>query len=255
MKQLLLYVNPKKEFDEETAKLAKIQIENSLGLGWKPEDILFFTNFPYSFMGIESTIVPDECYNNLHPQTTKIDTMVYLFDNGFIQDDLYWLHDFDAVQQEWITEEELELDGIDIGFTDYGRNDRYNGGSVFVRKEAVDIYRELKDQVYEQNKGNTGKVLNEEDVLMYLMKIDFNGMKQRIKRLSIGYNFGIKQMKLCYEKANGMIKVLHFHPERKYPGWGRAFDIVSTENNELEKPIMTERLISLFEKYGITRTR
>lgn len=254
MKQLLPYVNPRKDWDDETKVLVKVQIENSLELGWKKEDILLFTNFPYEFMGIEATVIPDECYNVIHPQTTKIDTMVYLFDNGFIQDDLYWLHDYDAVQLDWITEEELELGGIDIGFTDYGRNDRYNGGSVFIRKGAEDIYRELKKQVYIQNDGNTGKALNEEDILMYLMKNDFNGMKKRIKRLSIGYNFGIKQMKLCYEKANGVVKVLHFHPERKYSGWGRAFDIVSTDKNEIGKPLMNERLINIFSKYGITRS-
>jgi len=42
---------------------------------------------------------------------------------------------------------------------------------------------------------------------------------------------------------------LHFHPERKYRGWGRAFDIVNG-NNELGEPIMTDRLNNIFKKYG-----
>jgi len=40
MKNLMIYVNPHHEFDEERKVLAKIQIENSLRLGWKSGDIL-----------------------------------------------------------------------------------------------------------------------------------------------------------------------------------------------------------------------
>ncbi len=39
MKNLLIYVNPQ-GFDLESEKLAKIQIENSLEIGWKPNDII-----------------------------------------------------------------------------------------------------------------------------------------------------------------------------------------------------------------------
>ena len=40
MKNLLIYTGPNKKFDAETVKFAKIQIDNSLDLGWKRENIL-----------------------------------------------------------------------------------------------------------------------------------------------------------------------------------------------------------------------
>ena len=250
LKNLLIYVNPEKNFDDEHKKLIKIQIENSLELGWKPEDILLITNFPYEFMGVKAIEVPDSCFNTIHKQATKVDVMTYLFNIGFIKDDLYWLHDLDAYQQFPITEEELELEGIDFGFTDYGREPKCNGGSTFLRKTSEDLYREMKKKIYELNKIIVKKPLNEEDIVMTMFKSNFNNIKQRAKRLNITYNFGIKQMKLCFEKSlTRPPLVLHFHPERKYSGWGRAFNIVSTDKNELGRPIMSPRLIKIFNKY------
>lgn len=40
MKNLLIYINLCKDFDEETKILAKIQIDNSLDLEWEKEDII-----------------------------------------------------------------------------------------------------------------------------------------------------------------------------------------------------------------------
>lgn len=55
MKNLLIYIHPDRKFvgesfSSETDVLPKIQIENSLKLGWKKEDILLVTNFPYEYM-------------------------------------------------------------------------------------------------------------------------------------------------------------------------------------------------------------
>lgn len=250
MKNLLLYINPSKRFDDETRNLVKIQIENSLDLGWKPEDILLVTNFPYEFMGIKAHLVPDSCFNTIHKQATKVDTMVYLFETGFIKDELYWLHDFDACQNYWISEEELELEGFEIGLTDYGREPKWNGGSTFLRRSTYDLYVEMRDGMYRENKIILKKPKNEEDILMLMFEKNFNNIEGRAKRLNISYNFGIKRMELCYKKAIKPLKVLHFHPERVYQGWGRAFDILTTNNNELGHSIMSERLQTIFNKYG-----
>jgi hypothetical protein len=251
MKNLLIYVNPDKKFDQETSILAKIQIDNSLELGWPLEDILLVTNFPYEYRGVEAIVIPDSCFNTIHKQATKIDVMVYLFDICFIQKGiLYWLHDFDAYQQEIITEDELGLNGIYLGLTDYGRHDKWNGGSTFLKYEAEDLYIEMKDGMYRENKVVMKKPINEEDILMIMTKNNFNDINSRIKRLNISYNFGIKQMELCFNKAIKPLKVLHFHPERIYQKWGKAWDIVSTNKNEIGKPIMCDRLINIFKKYG-----
>jgi len=252
LKNLLIWIHPEEKFDEEHSKLINVQIENSLELGWSPDDILLITNFPYDFMGVRSYTIDGKYYCKLFRQATKVDVMVHLFDAGFIKkDELYWLHDLDAYQQELITEEELGLGNVDIGMTDYGRNTRWNGGSMFIKKEIEDFYREVKDKMYRDNEKNKGIWKNEEDVLMELTKENYKNVNSRIKRLNISYNFGIKRMKECWEKSDHKPpKVLHFHPERKYRGWGRAFDIVGG-HNELGFPIMTDRLIKIFNKYGI----
>ena len=62
MKNLLVYVSPNKQFDDEHKILAKIQIDNSLDLGWKKEDIILATNFDYEYRGIKSVIVDDNIF-------------------------------------------------------------------------------------------------------------------------------------------------------------------------------------------------
>ena len=52
MKNLLDYISPDKDLtktklDGEADLLAKVQIDNSLSLGWKRKDILLVTNFDY----------------------------------------------------------------------------------------------------------------------------------------------------------------------------------------------------------------
>lgn len=244
MKNLLMYVNPLREFDDETKTLVKIQIDNSLELGWKPEDILLVTNFPYEYNGIKAFLVGDENYNTILKQGTKIDTMCTLFDLGFFKEgELYWGHDFDAYQQEWITEEELDL-GDKMGFTDYGRHERWNGGSFFFRSTDGDFFKKTKKMMYAEH-------INEEDVYMVLMKEEPDYMDKQVKRLNISYNFGMRKVGLCYEKALKPLKVLHFHPYRRYWARTRAIDIAMYGQNDIKKPLMSDRLIKIFQKHNV----
>lgn len=226
----------------------KIQIHNSLDLGWKAEDICLITNFPYEFMGVKAFEIGSEHYCKLFRQATKVDVMVHLFDIGYI-DGLYWLHDLDAYQQYPITDDELGLENVDIGMTDYGRHERWNGGSMFIKPGIEGFYREVRAKMYRDNEKNKGIWKNEEDVLMELTGENYDNVNSRIKRLNITYNFGIRKMKICYEKALKPIKVTHFHPDRVYWGHTTAWDIVKGKN-EVGKPIMPERLIEIFNKYG-----
>lgn len=239
----MIFVHPDKRFNEETDRLVKIQIDNSLELGWKKEDLFIVTNFPYEYRGVKALEVGDENFNTILPQSTKIDTACTLFKQGFFQkDELYWWHDFDAYQQVVITEKELDLGGR-MGFTDYGRHKRWNGGSYFFRSTDSDFFQKTKNKMYELR-------VNEEDAWMQIEKEEPEYMEKHVKRLNISYNFGIKQLELCYNKATKPVKVLHFHPDRVYRGWGRAMEIVSTERNEVKHPIMSERLIQIFKTHG-----
>jgi len=246
MKNLFIYINPN-GFDEDTERLQKLQIDNSLELGWKLEDIILVTNFPWEYNGVKAIVVSNENFCEAWKQASKINTTVTLFDSGFFkQGELYWFHDFDAFQQEVITEQELELDGVDIGLTDYGRKARWNTGSYFFNSNCGDIFHWIKDDMYK----HFGRRKNEETTVWKLTAHNFNNINSRIKRLNITYNFGVRKIKLCYEKAIKPIKVVHFHPYRIYWGKIRAIDILMYGKNELEKPIINERLTKLFQKYG-----
>ena len=57
MKCLLIYISPSNGFDKEHEELTKIQIDNSLDLGWKPGEIILVTNFPWEYRGIKATVL------------------------------------------------------------------------------------------------------------------------------------------------------------------------------------------------------
>ena len=153
MKNLLIYVNPSKSFldyhwRDENKLLAKIQIDNSLALGWKKEDIILVTNFNYEYRGVKSMVVNDDLFCKVSYTATKIKVILHLFDKDIIGDDLYWFHDFDAFQLEKITEEELCLENAVFALTDYGkttinefRDRRWSTGSIFFKKDAERIFR------------------------------------------------------------------------------------------------------------------
>src|SRR3989344_2935283 len=114
MKNLLIYINPRHDFGVEEKVTVKIQIDNSLDLGWKRQDILLVTNFPYEYNAVKATIVGDENYCDSIPTTSKINTIVDLFKiqalidifkintivdlfkKGLMAGELYWYHDLDV---------------------------------------------------------------------------------------------------------------------------------------------------------------
>jgi len=124
--------------------LLKAQIENSLELGWKPEDFIFLANFDYEFMGVKSTKVElnKECLTG-----SKMFGMKYLFDNN-MANDVIWAHDLDAWQNVPFTCPEFK----DVGITTYS-TPKYNGGSIFWRKEAKDIVNKVVEEI-QGNKEN-----------------------------------------------------------------------------------------------------
>ena len=120
MKNILIFLNPKKCFDEESKILVKIQIDNSLELGWKKEDIILATNFHYEYNGIKSLIIDDKYFYKPFPVSTKITAIIGLFEMGIIkEEELYWAHDFDVFQLEVITESEIELSETHMGLCKY----------------------------------------------------------------------------------------------------------------------------------------
>lgn len=218
MKNLMVYVNPKRQFLEEPEKLVKIQIDNSLELGWELKDIILMTNFPFEYSGIRADYVNDDNFCDFRPLSTKTITVS---NQIFLDDDIYWVHDLDCFQLEKFN---INLDGYDLGCTDYGWSRKWNLGSYFYTTRAKDILNKIRETIY--------KIRNEDErAFMHITP----SVENRIKRLNITYNLGYQRIDENYQRADKPLKVVHFHPGRHLKRF---------------KNILSDRVTKIFNKYG-----
>jgi hypothetical protein len=234
MKNLLTYINPSKDFDSETKKLIKLQIDNSLELGWDRKDILLFTNFPYEYDGVVSTIVPDDLFCPYFHQMSKINAILWMFEQGMIGDDVYWFHDNEAFQNHPFTREFPK----DLYLTDYGYCDRFNTGSFFFRKGARKAFERIKEDSDAHQDGEEwalGRIHKELDYELLNITYNFPG--------SVNAN---KNFEMIYKKTDLPVMVSHFHPDNLRG----VFYRIMTGENILGVNILSERLIKYFNKYG-----
>lgn len=242
MKNLLIYISKDHSFLPEYEKLVRIQIDNSVELGWKREDVMLVTNFGFEYDGVKSIVVGDENICPFYMYSGKINTFIDLWNKGYIEKGVvYWYHDFDAFQNEAFTEEELDLDGYDVGMTDYGRKPNWNGGSSFLKYESKNIWQWMRNRIYRFSNAQpisnhiiAYRKYSDEVAIKWLTDRDYRGINSRIKRMNIRYNFNLNPItvKTLYEQSKP-IKVFHFHKERI----------------PMAKVLMNERLNNLFELY------
>lgn len=246
MKNLLIYTNPAKEFNEENKVLIKIQIHNSLEIGWKPEDVLVYTNFPYEYMGVKAKVVPDSIDCRWDRTSNKIFVIDYLLKNNLLEKDLYWYHDFDAYQNGEITKNELSLNNQDLGLTGYGYKPQWNGGSIFFKTSAADIFDTLC-----QNILKTKRTRADEKTLTDMTRSGALA-QDRYKALNITYNFGMRHTRGNFLRAIKPLRVLHFHPNYNDIHLPHSTkDTFMYGKNPMGFPLMSTRLITLFNHYGI----
>lgn len=240
MKQILTYISPDKEFNEEHKMAVKIQIDNSIRLGWERDDILLVTNFEYEHNGVKSFVISDENYCEELFHATKIYTIVYLFEHGLIGEDLYWYHDFDCFQLNKFTDIEADLGSADMGLSNYGRRERLCSASMFFRKSAKDIFKRLKKEV-DRTKSD------EEMSIMRLINRNADTLGKRIKMINTTYAFQKWNIATVYPTTDKPIKAVHFHltPDK--------YDFYVRGNNKLNIVIIPTELIGIFHKYGFNK--
>lgn len=259
MKNLFIYISPTGSFDNPRADLAsndgeacaKVQIDNLLDLGRKPEDILLITNFEYEYRGIRSTVLNNVDFFERKPQVSKINAIIEMFDRGMIQDDeLYWFQDLDAFQLEPVMESEIDVAYNEIGCTDFGGakfflgEERWSGGIFVFRKGSKDLFEGMKDLCYK-------KSIDEEEALG-LMVVHNPSVRERVKRLNNSYNFIGYNLESVYEKSVKPIRVVHFHPnttKKRFNGYP-GLDYF-TGNNPMRMNLVTDRVVELIKKHGL----
>lgn len=241
MKNLSIYITPLKKYNDETLTSIRIWIDNSLDLGWKKNDILFINNFPFEYNGVKSIVVDESSFCPFRPGSTKTCAVADLLERGFMKKgEVYWVHDPDAYQMNVITEKELELGGVDVGWTTYGWSPKWCLGSYFLKDSSKDIFKWIKDTIYEYK-------AEDERALVKLTKENFNDINSRIKTLNITYNFGQRNIPINYKLADKPIRVVHFRP--KYFQFDNIAQFMHGKN-ELNKVLMSDRLIKIFHRHG-----
>jgi len=271
MKNILIYVNPKKQFDKETKVTIKIQIDNSLELGWNKNNIILVTNFPYEYRGIKALVVNDKNFYTDIPISTKTNVITALFKQHFFKDnELYWVHDLDAFQLEPILGEDIEMQmgNADLALTDYGRMIRWSTGSIFFKKSAEDIFDLVKNvkYYYKITEENALMVVTTNNVYwaklpskligdrFFSAKMPAN-MHRRVKKLNKTYNFSWMNLRGCYAIADKPLKVIHFHPIKSVHNVRVAkpdmLDFFIRGKNKMNIQLISDRLLKIFKNYGI----
>lgn len=213
MKNLLIYVSPKFKFNIEHELMAEVQIENSLEY-WDKKDIILATNFHYEYKGIRSLRIPN-LFNSQYPENpraiinSKVDVIIYLIEQGFV-DDTMWFHDTDAFQ---LSDIQFNLKK-DIGCVTYGNypknrlqnlgrdyDPRINFGSVFFKKESLDIFKNLLRRM------DINKHYEEDE-----MTIMYESVKDRVQIMDQAYNIGARNTFENIEISEKPLKVAHFPP-------------------------------------------
>ncbi len=249
MKNLLIYTNPNKTFSQEDSILAKIQIDNSLDLGWDKKDILLVTNFPYEYSGVRSFVIEDNIYYSFDLNASKLPVVLHLIEHGLIDSkQLYWCHDFDAYELNKITESQLGLEDYDLGLVHYFYKPEWAMSNFFFKITAQDILELLHKTCLTR----PWKSRNNEKTLTWLIKHNQIDPK-RYKQLNVTFNIAKRCLEIVYKEASKPITVLHFRPsdpkDDRMPD--SALNMFMYGKNRLKFPLMDDRLIKIFNKHGI----
>jgi hypothetical protein len=230
---MMVYTSPKHQFDPETEKNLRVQIDNSLDLGWDPKDILLYTNFDYERNGVKSIVVPDIYQHHMDHTSNKVPVIAWLIENG-LPDELYWVHDIDAFQELIFEPPEVTKD---IALAKYGYKDEWQCGSIFFKPSPFWAY-------WNEEMKRRKRTRTEEKVLLRLTK---NGLADP-QEIDVSYNLTFKFLHRTYKEPP---KVLHFHPNYKDETIShRALDLVKGKN-KLGVQIISDRLLAIFKKHGI----
>lgn len=249
MKNLLIYTSPNKKFDQETATLAKIQIDNTFDLGWRKQDVLLVTDFPFEYNGVKSLVIDQDVYYDFDLAASKIPVVLYLLKYGIIEkDELYWCHDFDAYELHQISPTGVDLEGVDLGLVHYFYKPEWALSNFFFKIGSFDIIELLHNTIL----SRPWKSRNNEKTLTWLIKHNKIDSK-RYKKLNVTYNIAKRFLQITYKEAEKPIKVLHFRPsdpkDERMPD--SALNMFMYGKNRLRMPLMTDRLIKIFNYHGI----
>lgn len=134
--------------------LIKAQIDNSLKLGWQPEDIIVIESNAY-----RSEVI----YQLLTQRKVK-------------EGELWWFHDLDVFQLHPMDSSQIDLQDYVAGFVDNGTGE-FDLGSIFFRTDSERIFGWIRNRA-RKFKGD------ETAALMSLVAENYRDINSRYIKLS-----------------------------------------------------------------------
>jgi len=209
MKNLTLYVTEQGSFGlDGIRRNLDLHVDNSLELGWRPGDVLIYTNFPYARYGIRAL----EVLPGRRPRTAR---MTSFYKTEVLLDalsrldpgDTLWYHDADAYQLQPFAGPPAP--DKDLAACLYCTRERLliQGGSMFLTRAARPIFEEVHELLIHCRYRKDEFALT-----------DLTGRPEFLDRfapLDYSYNLGDTDFELRYQLADRPIKVAHFHLDRE----------------------------------------
>lgn len=175
------------------------QIENSLALGWKQEDLVVVTNMDCDQ---QVTVIRAEL-NQSCLTGSKMFALDQLFALGLIAGgEVWWAHDLDAWQNYWFEPPTF----ADIALAEYS-TPRFNGGSVFLRSSARDLIETITTNIRET------RAQKEEPAINRVLRAPQNF--PRVTTLNSTYNVGCSAYAVRHQRSEKPILVSHFNPAKR----------------------------------------
>jgi hypothetical protein len=221
-------------------RLLELQIDNSLELGWRSEDIVLYTSFDFESQGIRATVVPP----NGRPRTARATSyhktrcILKAFDL-LGAGEYFWYHDVDAYQLQPFTDPPTSRP---LAFCLYTTRERQlvQGGSLFFSAAARGIFEAVEDLLVNH------RCRKDEFALT-----DLTGRSEFYDLFEVldgSYNLGTTDFELRYQLAEQPIKVAHFH-------LGRATHraVFLEGGNSLGAYPLPERFVQLLVRHGFVK--
>ena len=239
MKNVLVYniVDDKKRYDNELLfYYFRAQVDNSLRLGWKKEDIIIGTNFDFEHNGVKNIELKNVCTSNVF--NNKWYGMLELMENGHLDDD-FWFHDQDSWQVEKIDFPRFEGE---IGGCTYVYTTEWNTCSMFLKNTSQHVIQYIVDFM-EMNKNL--EVYSDENYISFLRQN--SEIKNLLTTINNKYNVGLTHMEKRYNAADKPVCSLGFQPHVQ-----SSWDVFIEGKNDLDIKLIDDELLDIFKKYKLT---
>ena len=180
----------------------KAQVDNSLRLGWHPDDIVIGTNFEFEYNGIRNYLLTRVCeWSGFHNFWYGA---LELVENGIV-DTKFWLHDHDSWQLSPL--EFPEFDGKIAG-VEYGGTPEWNCGSICFNEGAHSVLEYIVAAL-EQNRN--ADISSDEVIIGFLRRYAPN--KEEFVSINSRWNIGLTHSEYRLGNAIAPYQVLSFKPD------------------------------------------